>query len=157
MELDLKALWFTTGIANFGIGELFMIVVGGVLLYLAIARRFEPLLLVPIGFGAILSNVPVAAMAGPDGLLGYIYTVGIETGVFPMLIFLGLGALTDFGALIANPRTLLLGAAAQVGIFLTMMGALLLNYLPGFYFSLQDAAAIGFFGGAYVPTAIFVS
>ena len=157
MELDLKALWFTTGIANFGIGELFMIVVGGVLLYLAIARRFEPLLLVPIGFGAILSNVPVAAMAGPDGLLGYIYTVGIETGVFPMLIFLGLGALTDFGALIANPRTLLLGAAAQFGIFLTLMGALLLNYLPGFDFSLQDAAAIGIIGGADGPTAIFLS
>ena len=116
MELDLKALWLTTGVANFGLGELFMIVVGAVLLYLAIAKRFEPLLLVPIGFGAILSNVPVAGMAGPEGLLGYIYHVGIETGVFPMLIFLGLGALTDFGALIANPRTLLLGAAAQFGI-----------------------------------------
>ena len=86
-----------------------------------------------------------------------IYTVGIETGVFPMLIFLGLGALTDFGALIANPRTLLLGAAAQFGIFLTLMGALLLNYLPGFDFSLQDAAAIGIIGGADGPTAIFLS
>ncbi|MEE4292989.1 MAG: sodium ion-translocating decarboxylase subunit beta [Xanthomonadales bacterium] len=157
MELDLKALWLTTGIANFGIGELFMILVGAVLLYLAIARRFEPLLLVPIGFGAILSNVPVAGMAGPEGLLGYIYHVGIETGVFPMLIFLGLGALTDFGALIANPRTLLLGAAAQFGIFVTLLGALLLNYLPGFDFSLQDAAAIGIIGGADGPTAIFLS
>ena len=157
MDLNLKALWLTTGIANFGIGELFMILVGGVLLYLAIAKRFEPLLLVPIGFGAILSNVPVAGMAGPEGLLGYIYHVGIETGVFPMLIFLGLGALTDFGALIANPKTLLLGAAAQFGIFLTLMGALLLNYLPGFDFSLQDAAAIGIIGGADGPTAIFLS
>jgi oxaloacetate decarboxylase beta subunit len=157
MELDLKSLWLTTGIANFGIGEVFMIVVGTVLLYLAIARRFEPLLLVPIGFGAILSNVPVAGMAGPDGLLGYIYHVGIETGVFPMLIFLGLGALTDFGALIANPRTLLLGAAAQFGIFFTLLGALALNYLPGFDFSLQDAAAIGIIGGADGPTAIFLS
>jgi oxaloacetate decarboxylase beta subunit len=157
MELDLKALWLTTGIANFGIGELFMILVGAVLLYLAIARRFEPLLLVPIGFGAILSNVPVAGMAGPEALLGYIYHVGIETGVFPMLIFLGLGALTDFGALIANPRTLLLGAAAQFGIFVTLLGALLLNYLPGFDFSLQDAAAIGIIGGADGPTAIFLS
>jgi len=157
MELDLKALWLTTGVANFGIGELFMILVGAVLLYLAIARRFEPLLLVPIGFGAILSNVPVAGMAGPEGLLGYIYHVGIETGVFPMLIFLGLGALTDFGALIANPRTLLLGAAAQFGIFITLLGAIALNYLPGFDFSLQDAAAIGIIGGADGPTAIFLS
>lgn len=157
MEFNLKALWLTTGLANFGVGELFMIAVGGVLLYLAIAKRFEPLLLVPIGFGAILSNIPMADMAGPQGLLGYIYHVGIETGVFPMLIFLGLGALTDFGALIANPRTLLLGAAAQFGIFLTLMGALLLNYLPGFDFSLQDAAAIGIIGGADGPTAIFLS
>ena len=157
MELDLKSLWLTTGIANFGIGEVVMILVGGVLLYLAIARRFEPLLLVPIGFGAILSNVPGAGMAGPDGLLGYIYYVGIETGVFPMLIFLGLGALTDFGALIANPRTLLLGAAAQFGIFFTLLGALVLNYLPGIDFSLQDAAAIGIIGGADGPTAIFLS
>ncbi len=157
MEFNLKALWLTTGVANFGIGELFMIVVGAVLLYLAIAKRFEPLLLVPIGFGAILSNIPMADMAGPQGLLGYIYHVGIETGVFPMLIFLGLGALTDFGALIANPRTLLLGAAAQFGIFLTLMGALLLNFLPGFDFSLQDAAAIGIIGGADGPTAIFLS
>ena len=157
MELDLNSLWLTTGIANFSIGEVVMVVVGGILLYLAIARRFEPLLLVPIGFGAILSNVPVAGMSGPDGLLGYIYTVGIETGVFPMLIFLGLGALTDFGALIANPRTLLLGAAAQFGIFFTLLGALALNYLPGFDFSLQDAAAIGIIGGADGPTAIFLS
>ena len=157
MELDLKDLWLTTGIANFGIGEVFMVIVGAGLLYLAIARRFEPLLLVPIGFGAILSNIPVAGMAGPDGLLGYIYSVGIETGVFPMLIFLGLGALTDFGALIANPRTLLLGAAAQFGIFFTLLGALALNYLPGFEFSLQDAAAIGIIGGADGPTAIFLS
>jgi sodium ion-translocating decarboxylase beta subunit len=157
MEFNLKALWLTTGIANFSVGELFMIVVGAVLLYLAIARRFEPLLLVPIGFGAILSNIPVAGMAGPEGLLGYIYHVGIETGVFPMLIFLGLGALTDFGALIANPRTLLLGAAAQFGIFFTLIGALALNVLPGFDFSLQDAAAIGIIGGADGPTAIFLS
>jgi sodium ion-translocating decarboxylase beta subunit len=157
MEFNLKALWLTTGIANFSVGELFMIVVGAMLLYLAIARRFEPLLLVPIGFGAILSNIPVAGMAGPEGLLGYIYHVGIETGVFPMLIFLGLGALTDFGALIANPRTLLLGAAAQFGIFFTLIGALALNVLPGFDFSLQDAAAIGIIGGADGPTAIFLS
>jgi oxaloacetate decarboxylase beta subunit len=157
MESTLKTLWFTTGLANIGVGELFMIAVGGVLLYLAIAKKFEPLLLVPIGFGAILSNIPIADMAGPEGLLGYIYSVGIETGVFPMLIFLGLGALTDFGALIANPKTLILGAAAQFGIFLTLLGALALNFLPGFDFSLQDAAAIGIIGGADGPTAIFLA
>jgi oxaloacetate decarboxylase beta subunit len=157
MESTLETLWLTTGLANLGLGELFMIAIGGGLLYLAIARKFEPLLLLPIGFGAILSNIPVAAMAGPDGLLGYIYAIGIETGVFPMLIFLGLGALTDFGALIANPKTLLLGAAAQFGIFFTLLGALALNYFPGFDFSLQDAAAIGIIGGADGPTAIFLS
>jgi len=157
MESTLKTIWLTTGFANFGVGELFMIAIGGLLLYLAIVKKFEPLLLVPIGFGAILSNIPVADMAGPQGLLGYIYHVGIETGVFPMLIFLGLGALTDFGALIANPKTLLLGAAAQFGIFLTLMGALALNFLPGFDFTLQDAAAIGIIGGADGPTAIFLA
>ena len=157
MESTLKTLWLTTGFANIGLGELLMITVGGVLLYLAIAKKFEPLLLVPIGFGAILSNIPIADMAGPQGLLGYIYYVGIETGVFPMLIFLGLGALTDFGALIANPKTLILGAAAQFGIFLTLLGALALNFLPGFDFSLQDAAAIGIIGGADGPTAIFLA
>ncbi len=157
MESTLKTLWLTTGIANLGFGEVLMIAVGGLLLYLAIAKKFEPLLLVPIGFGAILSNIPIAGMAGPEGLLGYIYAVGIETGVFPMLIFLGLGALTDFGALIANPKTLILGAAAQFGIFLTLLGALALNFLPGFDFSLQDAAAIGIIGGADGPTAIFLA
>ena len=157
MDSTLKTVWLTTGFANLGLGELFMIAIGCLLLYLAIARKFEPLLLVPIGFGAILSNIPIADMAGPEGLLGYIYHVGIETGVFPMLIFLGLGALTDFGALIANPKTLLLGAAAQFGIFLTLLGALALNFLPGFDFSLQDAAAIGIIGGADGPTAIFLA
>jgi len=157
MESNLKTLWLTTVFANLGLGEVFMIAIGGLLLYLAIARKFEPLLLVPIGFGAILSNIPLAGMAGPEGLLGYIYKVGIETGVFPMLIFLGLGALTDFSALIANPKTLLLGAAAQFGIFLTLLGALALNFVPGFDFSLQDAAAIGIIGGADGPTAIFLA
>ncbi len=157
MESTLKTLWLTTGFANLGLGELFMIAIGGLLLYLAIARKFEPLLLVPIGFGAILSNIPLAGMAGPEGLLGYLYKVGIETGVFPMLIFLGLGALTDFSALIANPRTMLLGAAAQFGIFLTLLGALALNFVPGFDFSLQDAAAIAIIGGADGPTAIFLA
>jgi len=153
----LEQLWVTTGIANFEWGQLLMIGVGLLLLYLAINRKFEPLLLVPIGFGAILSNVPIAEISGPEGMLGMIYHVGIETGIFPLLIFMGVGALTDFGALIAMPRTLMLGAAAQFGIFTTLLGALALNMVPGFEFSLADAAAIGIIGGADGPTAIFLA
>jgi carboxybiotin decarboxylase len=157
MDNSLLELWTSTGIANFSIGQIGMIGVGCLLLYLAIRKGFEPLLLVPIGFGAVLSNIPVTGIAGPDGLLGYISHVGIETGVFPLLIFMGVGALTDFGALIANPKTLLLGAAAQFGIFFTLIGALSLNAIPGFDFSLADAAAIGIIGGADGPTAIFLA
>jgi oxaloacetate decarboxylase beta subunit len=153
----LEKLWITTGIANFEWGQVLMIGVGILLLYLAIAKKFEPLLLVPIGFGAILSNVPVAHISGPEGMLGMIYHVGIETGIFPLLIFMGVGALTDFGALIAMPRTLMLGAAAQFGIFTTLLGALALNFVPGFEFTLADAAAIGIIGGADGPTAIFLA
>ncbi|HHH40065.1 MAG TPA: sodium ion-translocating decarboxylase subunit beta [Sedimenticola sp.] len=151
------ALWHSMGIANMDPGQLFMMLIGGLLIYLAIARKFEPLLLLPIGFGAILSNIPVAGIAGPDGLLGYIYHVGIETGVFPLLIFMGVGALTDFSALIAMPSTLFLGAAAQFGIFSTLLGALALNLVPGFDFSLADASAIAIIGGADGPTAIFLA
>lgn len=157
MDNGLIELWNATGIANFTFGAIVMIAVGGALLYLAISKRFEPLLLVPIGFGAILSNVPVAGIAGPEGLLGYISAIGVDTGVFPLLIFMGVGALTDFGALIANPKTVILGAAAQFGIFLTLLGALALNAVPGFDFSLADAAAIGIIGGADGPTAIFLA
>jgi sodium ion-translocating decarboxylase beta subunit len=157
MNGGFREIWLSTGIANFSFGEVSMIVVGLVLLYLAINRKFEPLVLVPIGVGAILSNIPIAGIAGPEGLLGYVTHVGIDTGVFPLLIFMGVGALTDFGALIANPRTLLLGAAAQFGIFITLIGALALNGLPGFDFSLADAAAIGIIGGADGPTAIFLA
>lgn len=153
----LEKLWVTTGIANFEWGQVLMIGVGILLLYLAISKKFEPLLLVPIGFGAILSNVPVAHISGPEGMLGMIYHVGIETGIFPLLIFMGVGALTDFGALIAMPRTLMLGAAAQFGIFTTLIGALALNAIPGFDFTLADAAAIGIIGGADGPTAIFLA
>jgi sodium ion-translocating decarboxylase beta subunit len=152
-----NAIWQSMGIANFEWGQLLMMVVGGLLIYLAIARKFEPLLLLPIGFGCILSNIPVAGIAGPDGLLGYVYHVGIETGVFPLLIFMGVGALTDFSALIAMPSTLLLGAAAQFGIFVTLLGALALNFIPGFEFSLADASAIAIIGGADGPTAIFLA
>jgi sodium ion-translocating decarboxylase beta subunit len=154
---SLQALWAATGVANIELGQILMTGVGGLLIYLAIRRGFEPLLLIPIGFGAILANIPVADMAGPNGLLGLITRAGIETGVFPLLIFLGIGALTDFGPLIANPSTILLGAAAQFGIFLTLLGALLLNYVPGFDFSVADAASIGIIGGADGPTAIFLT
>lgn len=152
-----EALWQSMGIANITWGESLMMTVGGVLLYLAISKKFEPLLLLPIGFGAILSNIPVAGIAGPDGLLGMIYQVGIGTGVFPLLIFMGVGALTDFSPLIARPSTLLLGAAAQFGIFMTLLGALALNWLPGFDFTLADASAIAIIGGADGPTAIFLA
>lgn len=157
MEIGFLPLWQSMGIANLSWGQALMMVVGALLVYLAIVRKFEPLLLLPIGFGAILSNIPVAGIAGDDGLLGYIYHVGIETGVFPLLIFMGVGALTDFGALIAMPSTLLLGAAAQFGIFVTLMGALALNAVPGFDFSLADASAIAIIGGADGPTAIFLA
>jgi oxaloacetate decarboxylase beta subunit len=157
MKESLLQLWATTGIANFTPGAALMMAIGGLLLYLAIARRFEPLLLLPIGFGALLSNIPIAAISGPDGLLGMIYGIGIETGIFPLLIFMGVGALTDFGPLIAMPSMLFLGAAAQFGIFLTLLGALALNVVPGLEFSLADAAAIGIIGGADGPTAIYVT
>jgi oxaloacetate decarboxylase beta subunit len=154
---ELLKLWASMGIANLTWGQVLMMAVGGVLIYLAIAKKFEPLLLVPIGFGALLSNIPVAGIGGPDGIIGMIYSVGVETGIFPLLIFMGVGALTDFGALIARPSTLLLGAAAQFGIFATLIGAVVLNFVPGFDFTLQDASAIAIIGGADGPTAIFLA
>jgi carboxybiotin decarboxylase len=157
VEVGIDALWRSTGLANMQWGQVLMMGVGCVLIYLALVKKFEPLLLVPIGFGAILSNIPVAGISGSEGLLGYIYHVGIETGVFPLLIFMGVGALTDFGALIAMPWTLLLGAAAQFGIFVTLLGALTLNFIPGFNFTLADASAIAIIGGADGPTAIFLA
>jgi len=153
----MEKLWLTTGIANFTWGEALMICVGLLLLYLAIVKQFEPLLLLPMGFGAVLSNIPIAEISGPEGILGILYKAGVETEMFPLIIFMGVGALTDFGALIAMPRTLLLGAAAQFGIFTTLIGALALNYIPGFHFTLADAASIGIIGGADGPTAIFIA
>lgn len=153
----LVTLWAETGIANFQIGQIIMIIVGCVLLFLAIHKGFEPLLLLPIGFGAILANIPNAGFTEPGGLLYYIYHVGIESGVFPLLIFMGVGALTDFGALIANPKTLWLGAAAQLGIFATLFGAVLLNLVPGMEFTMADASSIAIIGGADGPTAIFLA
>jgi oxaloacetate decarboxylase beta subunit len=127
------------------------------LLYLAIKKGFEPLLLIPIGFGGILSNIPGVDIAVGDGILHQFYVMGLETGVFPLLIFMGVGAMTDFGPLLANPKTLLLGAAAQVGIFSTLLGALFLTDIGIFDFTIQQAAAIGIIGGADGPTAIYVS
>lgn len=153
---NLTRLWQSTGIYNFEGPQIIMMLVGFLLLFLAVKKDFEPLLLVPIGFGAILSNIPVADMAEPGGILYYLYG-GIKTGVFPLLIFMGVGAMTDFGPMLANPKTLLLGAAAQFGIFTTLLGALALNVIPGLDFSMSDAAAIAIIGGADGPTAIYVA
>ncbi len=156
MEQGLLQLWASTGLYNFTFGQVIMIAVGGLLIFLAIHKGFEPLLLIPIGFGGILANIPVAAIAGPDGLLGILYHTGIETGVFPLLIFMGVGAMTDFGPLLARPSLMILGAAAQFGIFFTLFGAIAMNLVPGIEFSMADAAAIAIIGGADGPTAIYV-
>jgi oxaloacetate decarboxylase beta subunit len=157
MEQGLLQLWASTGIYNFTPGQIVMIGVGGLLIYLAIGKGFEPLLLIPIGFGGILANIPVAEISGPDGLLGILYHAGIETGVFPLLIFMGVGAMTDFGPLLARPSLMILGAAAQFGIFFTLFGAIAMNLVPGMEFSMADAAAIAIIGGADGPTAIYVA
>jgi oxaloacetate decarboxylase beta subunit len=210
MEAGFQALWHSMGIANLAWGQGLMLCIGGLLMYLAIRKGFEPLLLLPIGFGCVLSNIPVVGLAedavghllaegtadqlaalaralgtGIDkvadvwhhatpaqyaaglsaaesmgyepGMLRIFYDVAIGSGIAPLLIFMGVGALTDFSALIAMPRTLLLGAAAQFGIFATLLGALALNAVPGFDFTLADASAIAIIGGADGPTAIFVA
>jgi oxaloacetate decarboxylase beta subunit len=210
MEAGFEALWQSMGIANLAWDQSLMIAVGGLLMFLAIRKGFEPLLLLPIGFGCVLANIPVAGLAEgavghllmegnaehlaalgqllnapveqladawkhangeqaiaarhlaesfgyERGMLAIFYDVAIASGVAPLLIFMGVGALTDFSALIAMPRTLLLGAAAQFGIFATLLGALALNAVPGFDFSLADASAIAIIGGADGPTAIFLA
>lgn len=210
---QLLSLWHSSGVYQMSLGQGFMILVGLLLLYLAIKRGFEPLLLVPIGFGGILANIPGAGLAfssvenailsadpavmqamavvlgvgwdNPEVLLhayhsanaathmavshvvsdaGYsagmlynFYTVAIASGAAPLIIFMGVGAMTDFGPLLANPKTLFLGAAAQFGIFATVLGAVGLTALGVMDFSLADAAAIGIIGGADGPTAIYVS
>jgi len=155
---SLDQLINATGAANLTLGHVVMVGVCLTLIYLAIKKGFEPLLLIPIGFGGLLANVPVAGIAEPDGFLGIVYNLGVSNGLFPLLIFMGVGAMTDFGPLLANPKTALLGAAAQFGIFGTLTGALLLSeYVPGISFSVRDAAAIGIIGGADGPTAIFLA
>ncbi len=138
-------------------GTPIMFVICLILLFLAIRKGYEPLLLIPIGFGGILANIPLAGIAGDGGFLQLIYQVGIESGVFPLLIFMGVGALTDFGPLIANPKTALLGGAAQFGIFGALLGALYLGENYGFNFGLKEAASIGIIGGADGPTSIYVT
>lgn len=140
----------STGFTAVSLQEFLMIAVGCLLLYLGIARKYEPLLLVPIGFGAILVNLPLTGLTAEGGLLSYFY-FGIESGVFPPLIFLGIGAMTDFGPLLAQPRTFLLGAAAQFGIFGTLLGARALG------FDFPEAASIAIIGGADGPTAIYLT
>ncbi len=153
---NLISLWQSTGLYSFNGSQAIMMLVGFLLLFLAIKKGFEPLLLLPIGFGAILSNIPIAGIAEPGGILYYLYN-GIKTGIFPLFIFMGVGAMTDFGPMLANPKTLFLGAAAQFGIFATLLGALALNAIPGFEFTIKDAAAIAIIGGADGPTAIYVA
>ncbi len=156
MEL-VGEIWQGSGLRQIEVGQLVMLGICLLLLYLGIVRKFEPLLLVTIGFGGLLSNIPGVEIATGDGLLHLTYRVGIETGAFPLIIFMGVGAMTDFGPLLANPRTLFLGAAAQFGIFATLLGALAMTELGWAEFSLKDAAAIGIIGGADGPTAIYVA
>ena len=172
----LQTLWNSTGVMGFihsaqnafansevsGIeqileahGQWIMIIICLFLLWLGIKKQFEPLLLVPIAFGGLLSNIPMPLgeeIAGPNGFLGIIFEAGIHKGLFPLIIFMGVGAMTDFGPLIANPKMALLGGAAQFGIF----GALLMAYCL-FGFSMPEAASIGIIGGADGPTSIYVT
>lgn len=152
MEI-LGELLAQSGLAALTLGNLVMFAVAGTLIYLAVTRGYEPLLLIPIGFGALLANLPQAGMSSyADGIMGVIYDAGIRTELLPPLIFLGVGVLTDFRPLLARPLTFLLGGAAQVGIF---MAALAAAYLFGF--TPQEAAAIGIIGGADGPTSIFIT
>ena len=165
----LTKLLMDSGLAQMEWGQALMIAVGLLLLYLAIKKGFEPLLLLPIGVGAVFVNIPgagfyaapvydaVGHLESPGGLLYYIYHAGIETGLFPLFIFLGVGAMTDFGPLLANPKTLLLGAAAQFGIFGTVIGAVVMTQMGWIHFTIEEAAAIGIIGGADGPTSIFVA
>lgn len=156
-------LYSTSGFAGLTISSVIMIGISLILMYLAIKKEYEPLLLLPISFGMLLTNLPLAGlMSGPSngevgGILYYLYQ-GVKLGIFPPLIFLGVGAMTDFGPLIANPRSILLGAAAQFGIFFAFLGALLLKYvIPVIHFTGAEAASIGIIGGADGPTAIYLT
>lgn len=146
----LQDFWLTTGFANISMRDGAMLIIACFLLYLAIKKGYEPLLLLPISFGMLLANLPMTNVMAEGGLLYWLYK-GVSLGIYPPLIFLGIGAMTDFGPLLANPRTILLGAAAQIGIFATLAGALFLGFTPA------QAASIGIIGGADGPTAIFLT
>ncbi|MBU0473874.1 MAG: sodium ion-translocating decarboxylase subunit beta [Bacteroidetes bacterium] len=146
-------LFSQSGFANINLGNLIMFIVSGVLIYLAIAKEYEPLLLIPIGFGILIANLPLAEMGSHDsGIIGLIYSAGIKTELLPPVIFLGVGVLTDFRPLLGRPITFLLGAAAQLGIIVAALGA---AYLFGFTY--KEAAVIGIIGGADGPTSIFLA
>ena len=139
-------------------GRLIMFIIVFILFYLAIVKNFEPLLLLPIAFGGFLANIPIANMTGPDGMLGIIYNMGVANEFFPLLIFMGVGAMTDFGPLLANPKTAILGAAAQFGIFGSLIAAAALSqYTSLFDFTLKQCSAISIIGGADGPTSIFIA
>lgn len=140
-----------TGVVHLTVGHVIMWFIGFFFMYLAIKKDFEPLLLVPIGFSIFLVNMPIAPLTGPGELINLFYKYGIETEIIPCLIFLGIGALTDFGPMIANPKTLLLGASAQLGVYVAFFGSLLLG------FDLKEAASIGIIGGADGPTTIYLA
>lgn len=166
---SLQLFWQGTGLANMVWQQALMLCIACFLMYLAIYKKYEPLLLLPIAFGMLLANLPLAELMAkphgvygekgfqPGGLLYYLY-MGVKLGIYPPLIFLGVGAMTDFGPLIAYPRALLLGAAAQFGIFATFMGALFIGqWMPELGFGFKEAASIGIIGGADGPTAIFLT
>jgi len=138
-------------------GRVLMILVTFFLFWLAIRKGFEPLLLLPIAFGGLLANIPIAGIAGDHGFLGVIYGMGLKNEMFPILIFMGVGAMTDFGPLLSNPKTALLGGAAQFGIFGTLVGAVALTQMGFADFTLQQASAISIIGGADGPTSIFIA
>ncbi len=139
-------------------GTVIMFIIIFLLFYLAVAKGFEPLLLLPIAFGGLLANIPIAHMTGPHGMLGIIYNMGIANEFFPLLIFMGVGAMTDFGPLLSNPKTALLGGAAQFGIFGSLVGAAMLSQYTGMVdFTLKQCSAISIIGGADGPTSIFIA
>ncbi|MCI1208250.1 MAG: sodium ion-translocating decarboxylase subunit beta [Treponema sp.] len=138
--------------------SLVMMLVGFLIVYLGAVKNFEPLLLIPIGFGTVFVNIPGAGMGvAPDGMLNIIYRAGVGNEFFPMLIFMGIGAMTDFGPLIANPKMALLGGAAQFGVFFTLFGVALMNFIPGVDYTMKQACAVAIIGGADGPTSIYVS
>jgi len=147
---SIQSVWLDSGFASFTLGNFIMILVGLLLLYMAIGKEFEPLLLTPIAFGCIMANFPCTGFLEEPGVMQVIH-YGIQYEIFPPLIFLGVGAMTDFGPLIANPNTLFLGAAAQFGVFISLAGAMALG------FTAQEASAIGIIGGADGPTAIYMA